>query len=95
MDNMLVLIILINVSSYSSHHLCIYGAIGCRKRKLHVSVTVSVPLVRVLSQKSLAPRVTSVTSIANDKGDNEMIRGLCTDLLAFALQLRKTPENLS
>ena len=36
-----------------------------------------------------------VTPVANDKGDNEMILGLCTDLLAFALQLRKTPENLS
>ena len=30
--------------------------------------------VRVPSQKSLSPRVTSVTSIAN-KGDNEMIQG--------------------
>jgi hypothetical protein len=28
--------------------------------------------------------------VANDKGDNEMILGLCTDL-AFGLQLRKTP----
>ena len=79
--------------------------------------------VRVPSQRPLAPSVTSVTSAANDKGDNEMIlgavhrspgisltaeeyprksqlgdrlmKGLCTDLLAFALQLRKTPENLS
>ena len=34
-------------------------------------------------------------SVANDKGDNEMIPGVCTDLLAFALQLRKTPENLN
>ena len=32
---------------------------------------------------------------ANDKGDNEMVRGLCTDLLAFTLKLRKTRENLS
>ena len=30
---------------------------------------------------------------ANEKGDNEMIHGLCTDLLAFTLRLRKTPEN--
>jgi hypothetical protein len=30
--------------------------------------------------------------VANDMGDNEMILGLCTDLLAFSLQLRKTPE---
>ena len=50
--------------------------------------------VQVPSQRPLAPSVASVTSVANDKGDNEMIPGLCTDLLAFALQLSKTPENL-
>ena len=31
----------------------------------------------------------------NDKCDNEMIPGLCTDFVAFTLQLRKSPENLS
>ena len=31
--------------------------------------------VRVPSQRSLAPSVASVTSVANDKGDNEMILG--------------------
>ena len=31
--------------------------------------------VRVPSQSPLAPSVTSVTSVANDKGDNEMIPG--------------------
>ena len=31
--------------------------------------------VRVPSQRPLAPSVASVTSIANDKGDNEMILG--------------------
>ena len=59
------------------------------------SVTVLPAPVRVPSQMSLAPTVTSVTSVANDKGDNEKILGLYTDLLAFALKLRKTPENLS
>ena len=39
--------------------------------------------------------VASVTLVANFKGDNEMILGLCTGLLAFALQPKKTPENLS
>jgi hypothetical protein len=48
-----------------------------------------------MEPKSLAPSVMKVTSVANDKDDNEMVLGLCTDLLAFALQLRKTPENLS
>ena len=38
------------------------------------------------SQRTLALSVTSVTSVTNDKGDNQMIPGLCTDLLAFALQ---------
>ena len=46
--------------------------------------------VRVTSQRSLVPNVASGRSVANDKGFNEMIPGLCTDLLAFALQLRKT-----
>ena len=31
--------------------------------------------VRVPSQRPLAPSVTSVTSVANDDGDNEMIPG--------------------
>jgi hypothetical protein len=31
--------------------------------------------VRIPSQKSLAPSVASVTSVANDKSDNEMILG--------------------
>ena len=64
-------------------------------KKLSVSVVVSPTPVRVPSQRPLAPSVASVTSVANDKGDNEMILELCTDLLAFALKLRKTPENLS
>ena len=62
------------------------------KKAIRLSVAVPPVPVRVPSQMPLAPRVTSV---ANDKGDNEMIPGLCTDLLVFALQLRKTSENLS
>ena len=73
--------------------LVVHVAMGCGKKKL--SVAVPPAPVRVPSQRPLAPSVASVTSIAHDKGDNEMILGLCTDLLAFALQLRKTPENLS
>ena len=50
---------------------------------------------RVPSQRSLAPSVASVTTVANDKGDNEMILGLCTDLLAFAKgpTAEKNPRN--
>ena len=68
---------------------------GLRPKKFQTSVTVLPAPVRVPSQISLAPSVVSVTSAANDKDDNEMILGLCTHLLAFALQLRKPPENLS
>ena len=64
---------------------------GCGQKDF-VSVAVSPAPVRIPSQRPLAP---SVTSVANNKGDNEMILGLRTDLLVFALQLRKTPENLS
>ena len=48
--------------------------------------------VRVPSQRPLAPSVASVMSVANDKGGNKMILGT---VHRFALQLRKTPENIS
>ena len=48
---------------------------GLRPKKLSVSVTVPPAPVRVPSQRPLAPSVASVTSVANDKGDNEMILG--------------------
>ena len=63
---------------------------GLRSNKLSVSVAVPPAPVRVPNQKPLAPSVATVTSVANDKGDNEMILVLCADLLAFALQSRKT-----
>ena len=53
-------------------------------------MTVPPALVRVPSQRPLALNVASVMSVANDKGHNEITLGLCTDLLAFTLQLRKT-----
>ena len=48
-------------------------------KKLSVSVAVPPAPVRVPSQRPLAPSVASVTSVTNDKGDNEMILGLCTE----------------
>ena len=66
-----------------------------RPKKLWASVAVAPVPVRVPSQRPLAPSVTSVTSVANDKDDNEMITGASTDLMAFALLLKKTLENLS
>ena len=66
---------------------------GLRPKKLLLSVAVPPAPVRVPSQRSsLAPSVAaSVSSVANDKGVNETILGLCTDHLTFALQLRKNP----
>ena len=46
-----------------------------RPEKLHACVTVTATPVRVPRQQPLAPCVTSVTSVANNKGDNEMIPG--------------------
>ena len=54
--------------------LVVHGAMGCGQKKKKLSVNVAVPLVpvRFPSQRPLAPSVASVTSVANDKGDNEM-----------------------
>jgi hypothetical protein len=41
------------------------------KKNLLVSVAVPPASVRFPSQRPLAPSVASVTSVANDKGDNE------------------------
>ena len=46
---------------------------GCGQKKNFVSVAVPPAPVRVPSQRPLASSVASVTSVANDKGDNEMI----------------------
>ena len=42
---------------------------------LHANIAVPAAPVRVPSQSPIAPSVASVTSVANDKGDNEMILG--------------------
>ena len=74
----------------------VHGAVGCDQRNILVSVAVPPVPVRVPSQRPRAPSVASVTSVANDKGDNEMILGAVHRSPGkFALQLRKTPENLS
>ena len=49
----------------------VHGAMGCGQKKLSVSVAVPPAPVRVPSQRPLAPSVSSVTSVANDMGDNE------------------------
>ena len=45
------------------------------KKKLFVSVALPSAPVRVPSQRPFTPSVASVTLVANDKGDNEMILG--------------------
>ena len=51
----------------------LHGGMGCGQKKLVVSVAVPPAPVRVPSQRSLAPSVTPITSVANDKGDNAQI----------------------
>ena len=46
-----------------------------RPKKLHASVAMPAAPVRVPSQRPFALSVTSFMSVANDKGDNEMIPG--------------------
>ena len=48
---------------------------GAATKKPLVSVAVLPAHVRVPSQRPFAPVVASVTSVANDKDDNEMISG--------------------
>jgi hypothetical protein len=53
---------------------------GLRPKKLSVSVAVPPGPVRVPSQRPLAPSVAYVTSVANNKGDNEMNLGAVLNL---------------
>ena len=52
-----------------------HGAKGCGQKKLLVSLAVPPAPVRVPSQRPLASSLASVTSVTNDKDDNEMILG--------------------
>ena len=62
------------------------------KKKLSVSVAVPPAPVRVPSQRPLAPSVASVTSVANNKGDNEMMLGTVHRSPGLCLSIE---ENLS
>ena len=48
--------------------------------------------VRVPSQRPLAPSVVSVTSVANDKGDNEMILGVVYRSPGICLTAEENPR---
>ena len=54
---------------------CFPWSHGLRPKKLQVSVAVLPASVRVPNQRPLAPSVALLTSVVNDKGDNEMILG--------------------
>ena len=45
--------------------------------------------VRVPSQRPLAPIVVTVTSVTNDKGDNEMIPGAMNRSPDISLEIKK------
>ena len=74
---------------------CCPWSLGLRPKKLSVSVAVPPAPVRVPSQRPLAPSVLSVKSVANDKGDNEMILGAVHRSPGICLTAEEKPENLS
>ena len=61
-------------------------------KKLYASVAVPPAPVRVPSQRPLAPSVESVTSVANDKGDNELILGAEHKSPGICLTAEETPR---
>ena len=65
---------------------------GKKKKILLVSVTVPPAPVRVPSQKPLAPCVASVTPVANDKGDNEVILGAVHRSPGICLKAEENPR---
>ena len=95
LKNNLITVIFIYRSESTFPNPVVHGAMGLRPKMFQTSVAVPPAPVRVPSQRPLA-------TSARQSRRSLMIRMimkwswvLCTDLLAFALQLRKTPENLS
>ena len=77
-------------------HSCCSWSHGLWPKKLSKLVWRCHQLLSEFLAKGHLPRVSLQPHLlANDKGDNEMIPGLCTDLLALTLKMMKTPENLS
>ena len=56
-------------------NLIVHGAMDCRQNSFKLVCAVTLAPARVPSQWPLTWNVTSVTSVANDRGDNEMIQG--------------------
>ena len=65
---------------------------GLRPKKLSVSASVPPAPVRVPNQRPLAPCVASVTSVANDKDDNEMILGAVDSSPGICLTAEEYPR---
>ena len=61
-------------------------------KKLIISVAVPPAPVRVPTQRPLTPSVASVTSVANDKGDNEMILGAVYRSPGICLTAEENPR---
>ena len=61
-------------------------------KKLIISVAVPPAPVRVPSQRPLIPSVVSVTSVANDKGNNEMILGPVHRFPGICLTAEENPR---
>jgi hypothetical protein len=64
----------------------------CGQKKLKVSVAVPPAPVRVPSQRPLAASVVSVTSVTNDKGDNEIILGAVHRSPGICLTAEENPR---
>ena len=72
----------------------VHGAMGFGRKKLPVSVAVPPAPVRIPSQRPLAPSFASVTTVANDKGDNEMILGTVHISPGICLTPEENPRKL-
>ena len=60
-------------------------------KNLLASVAVPPASVRVTSQRPFAPSVASVTLVANDKGDNEIIPGAVQRSAGICLTAEENP----
>ena len=67
---------------------------GLHPKKLLASVAMPPAPVRFPSQRPLAPSVSSVTSVANDKRDNEMIPGAMHRSPGSCLTAEENPGKL-
>ena len=77
---------------FGKRRTCCPRSHGLRPKKLSVCVVVPPAPVRVPSQRPLAPSVASLTLVANDKGDNEMILGAVHRFPGTCLTAEENPR---